>query len=103
MFHFLIFFVKKILKQKHGDVNLHLMIVLARFHSIPMFGRKVITVNTFGSLIDVFSEHEKWHLPGSHSQPFNCYRAPYHVLKRLYKLGNRGKTKKSPNTSLRGE
>jgi len=47
------------------------MIVLARFHSIPMFGRKVITVNTFGTLIDVFSKHEKWHLPGSHSQPFN--------------------------------
>jgi len=39
------------------------MIVLARFHSIPMFGRKVITVNTIGTLIDVFSKHEKWYVP----------------------------------------
>jgi len=36
------------------------MIVLARFHSIPMFGRKVITVNTFGTLIETtFSQNTK--------------------------------------------
>jgi len=70
---FSIFFPEKNLKtkKKHGDVHLHIVIVLARIHSILMFGRKVITVNTFGTLIDVFSKHEKGHLPGSHSQPFN--------------------------------
>ena len=72
MFDFFIFFSRKILKRKHGDVHLHLMIVLGRFHSIPMFGGKVIAINTTETLIDVFSKHEKWHLPRSHSQPFMC-------------------------------